>query len=110
MTEPITKPRVSAAAKTALVLAAAAVLLAVFAQAAPGSKFFFPLVSLWCNLVLFACVLLVLDLAALVYFRRHLRQKKTMRVIATCVCGLLAALLLLYLALAAMLLFAASQN
>lgn len=58
-----------------------------------------------------ACVLLVLDLAALVYFRRHLRQKKTMRVIATCVCGLLAALLLLlYLALAAMLLFAASQN
>lgn len=56
-----------------------------------------------------ACVLLVLDLAALVYFRRHLRQKKTMRVIATCVCGLLAALLL-YLALAAMLLFAASQN
>ncbi len=57
-----------------------------------------------------ACVLLVLDLAALVYFRRHLRQKKTMRAIATCVCGLLAALLLLYLALAAMLLFAASQN
>ena len=50
MTEPITKPRVSAAAKTALVLAAAAVLLAVFALAAPGSKFFFPLVSLWCNL------------------------------------------------------------
>ena len=42
-----------------------------------------------------ACVLLVLDLAALVYFRWHLRQKKTMRVIATCVCGLLAALLLL---------------
>ena len=31
-----------------------------------------------------ACVLLA-DLAALVYFRRHLRQKKTMRVIATCV-------------------------
>lgn len=51
-----------------------------------------------------ACVLLLADLAALVYFRRHLRQKKTMRVIATCVCGLLAALLLLYLALAAMLL------
>lgn len=41
MSEPITKPRVSAAAKTALVLAAAAVLLAVFALAAPGSKFFF---------------------------------------------------------------------
>ena len=59
MSEPITKPRVSAAAKIVLVLAAAAVLLAVFALAAPGSKFFFPLVSLWCNLALFACVRLV---------------------------------------------------
>jgi len=57
-----------------------------------------------------ACVLLLADLIALVYFRRQLREKKTMRVIATCVCGVLAALLLLYLALAAMLLFAASQN
>lgn len=57
-----------------------------------------------------ACVLLLADLIALVYFRRQLREKKTMRVIATCVCGFLAALLLLYLALAAMLLFAASQN
>ena len=57
-----------------------------------------------------ACVLLLADLAALVYFRRHLRQKKPMRVIATCVCGVLAALLLVYLALTAMLLFAASQN
>ena len=63
MSEPITKPRVSAAAKTALVLAAAAVLLAVFALAAPGSRLFFPLVSLWCNLALFACVLLVLRVA-----------------------------------------------
>ena len=44
-----------------------------------------------------ACVLLLADLIALVYFRRQLREKKTMRVIATCVCGLLAALLLLYL-------------
>lgn len=57
-----------------------------------------------------ACVLLLADLIALVYFRRQLREKKTMRVIATCVCGLLAALLLIYLALTAMLLFAASQN
>ncbi|HCE63027.1 MAG TPA: hypothetical protein DEQ85_08705 [Clostridiales bacterium] len=57
-----------------------------------------------------ACVLLLADLIALVYFRRQLREKKTMRVIATCVCSVLAALLLLYLALAAMLLFAASQN
>ena len=63
MSEPITKPRVSAAAKTALVLAAAAMLLAVFALAAPGSRLFFPLVSLWCNLALFACVLLVLRVA-----------------------------------------------
>ena len=46
-------------------LAAAAVLLAVFALAAPGSKFFFPLVSLWCNLALFACVLLVLRVAGI---------------------------------------------
>ena len=71
MTEPITKPRVSAAAKTALVLAAAAVLLAVFALAAPGSKFFFPLVSLWCNLALFACVLLVLRVAGVKFDLFH---------------------------------------
>ena len=40
MSEPITKPRVSAAAKIVLVLAAAAVLLAVFAllKNIPGSK------------------------------------------------------------------------
>ena len=71
MSEPITKPRVSAAAKTALVLAAAAVLLAVFALAAPGSKFFFPLVSLWCNLALFACVLLVLRVAGVKFDLFH---------------------------------------
>ena len=57
-----------------------------------------------------ACVLLLADLIALVYFRRQLREKKTMRVIATCVCGVLAALLLVYLALTAMLQVAASQN
>lgn len=71
MTDTITKPRVSAAAKTALVLAAAAVLLAVFALAAPGSKFFFPLVSLWCNLALFACVLLVLRVAGIKFDLFH---------------------------------------
>lgn len=71
MTEPITKPRVSAAAKTALVLAAAAVLLAVFALAAPGSRLFFPLVSLWCNLALFACVLLVLRVAGVKFDLFH---------------------------------------
>lgn len=71
MSEPITKPRVSATAKIVLVLAAAAVLLAVFAQAAPGSKFFFPLVSLWCNLALFACVLLVLQVAGIKFDLFH---------------------------------------
>ena len=71
MSEPITKPRVSAAAKIVLVLAAAAVLLAVFALAAPGSKFFFPLVSLWCNLALFACVLLVLRVAGIKFDLFH---------------------------------------
>ena len=71
MTDTITKPRVSAAAKTALALAAAAVLLAVFAQAAPGSGFFFPLMSLWCNLALFACVLLVLRVAGVKFDLFH---------------------------------------
>ena len=63
MTDTITRLRTSNTAKCVLALAAAAVLLAVFAQAAPGSGFFFPLVSLWCNLALFACVLLVLRVA-----------------------------------------------
>ena len=71
MSDTITKPRVSAAAKTALALAAAAVLLAVFALAAPGSKFFFPLVSLWCNLTLFAGVLLVLRVAGIKFDLFH---------------------------------------
>ena len=71
MSEPITKPRVSAAAKCVLVLAAAAVLLAVFARVAPGSKFFFPLVSLWCNLAVFACVLLVLRVAGVKFDLFH---------------------------------------
>ncbi len=63
MSDTITKLRTSNAAKCVLALAAAAVLLAVFAQAAPGSGLFFPLMSLWCNLALFACVLLVLRVA-----------------------------------------------
>ena len=71
MSEPITKPRASAAAKIALVLAAAAVLLAVFALAAPGSRFFFPLVSLWCNFALFAGVLLVLRVAGIKFDLFH---------------------------------------
>ena len=71
MTDTITKPRVSTAAKTALVLAAAAVLLAVFALVFPTAAAFFPLVSLWCNLALFACVLLVLRVAGIKFDLFH---------------------------------------
>ena len=71
MTDTITRLRTSNTAKCALALAAAAVLLAVFAQAAPGSGFFFPLVSLWCNLALFACVLLVLRVAGIKFDLFH---------------------------------------
>ena len=71
MTDTITRLRTSAAAKCVLALAAAAVLLAVFAQAAPGSGLFFPLVSLWCNLALFACVLLVLRVAGVKFDLFH---------------------------------------
>ena len=71
MTDTITRLRTSAAAKCVLALAAAAVLLAVFAQAAPGSGLFFPLVSLWCNLALFACVLLVLRVAGIKFDLFH---------------------------------------
>ena len=71
MTDTITRLRTSNAAKCVLALAAAALLLAVFAQAAPGSGFFFPLVSLWCNLALFACVLLVLRVAGVKFDLFH---------------------------------------
>ena len=71
MTDTITRLRTSNAAKCVLALAAAAVLLAVFAQAAPGSGLFFPLVSLWCNLALFACVLLVLRVAGIKFDLFH---------------------------------------
>ena len=71
MTDTITRLRTSNAAKCVLALAAAAVLLAVFALAAPSSGFFFPLVSLWCNLALFACVLLVLRVAGVKFDLFH---------------------------------------
>ncbi len=71
MTDTITRLRTSNAAKCVLALAAAAVLLAVFAQAAPGSGLFFPLMSLWCNLALFACVLLVLRVAGVKFDLFH---------------------------------------
>ena len=72
MTDTITRLRTSNAAKCVLALAAAAVLLAVFAQAAPGSGLVFPLVSLWCNLALFACVLLVLRVAGVKFDLFHI--------------------------------------
>lgn len=71
MTDTITRLRTSNTAKCVLALAAAAVLLAVFALAAPGSGFFFPLVSLWCNFALFACVLLVLRVAGVKFDLFH---------------------------------------
>ena len=71
MSDTLTKLRTSPAAKCVLVLAAAAVLLAVFARAVPGSGSFFPLVSLWCNLALFACVLLVLRVAGVKFDLFH---------------------------------------
>ena len=71
MTDTITRLRTSNAAKCVLALAAAAVLLAVFAQTAPGSGLVFPLVSLWCNLALFACVLLVLRVAGVKFDLFH---------------------------------------
>ena len=71
MSDTLTRLRTSPAAKCILALAAAAVLLAVFAQAAPGSGFFFPLMSLWCTLALFACVLLVLRVAGVKFDLFH---------------------------------------
>ena len=71
MSDTLTRLRTSLAAKCVLALAAAAVLLAVFARAVPGSGLFFPLVSLWCNLALFACVLLVLRVAGVKFDLFH---------------------------------------
>ena len=52
--------RLSVLGKVWLGLAAGAMALIIFCLAAPGSSLFFPLVSLWCNAVLFALALLVL--------------------------------------------------
>ena len=64
MSDTMTRLRSSAAAKFVLGLAAAAVLLAVSAKAAPGS-------ALWCNLALFALVLLVLRVAGVKFDLFH---------------------------------------
>mgnify|MGYP006902869694 FL=1 len=54
-----------------------------------------------------ACLLLVLDLAALVLLRRKLRGKKSARTAVTIVCALIALALAGYLALTALFLDAA---
>ena len=46
--------RLSVLGKVWLGLAAGAMALIIFCLAAPGSSLFFPLVSLWCDLALFA--------------------------------------------------------
>lgn len=63
MTITYLKLRDSGTIKTIFGFAAAAVLLFVFSQLAPGHAAFFPLVSLWCNLAVFATALGVLRLA-----------------------------------------------
>ena len=55
--------RLSVLGKVWLCLAAGALALVIFGFAAPGSSVFFPLVSLWSNLALFAAVLGVLRVA-----------------------------------------------
>ena len=63
MSAVISRLRSSAGAKVALGFAVSALLLALSALVSPGSTAFFPLVSLWCNLALFALVLVVLRVA-----------------------------------------------
>ena len=55
--------RLSVLGKVWLCLTAGALALVIFGFAAPGSSLFFPLLSLWCNLALFAAVLGVLRVA-----------------------------------------------
>ena len=54
-----------------------------------------------------ACLLLVLDLAALALLPKKLRRKKSTRIAVTCVCVLIALALVVYLALTAIFLDAA---
>ena len=52
--------RLPLSGRVGLGFAAGALALLVLGIAAPGSSLFFPLVSLWCDLALFAGVLVVL--------------------------------------------------
>ncbi len=63
MSATISKLRWPPALKVALGFGAAALALVLFGLLAPGHAAFFPLVSLWCNLALFAAVLGVLRVA-----------------------------------------------
>ena len=58
-----TLSRLSVLGKVWLCLAAGVLALVIFGFAAPGSSLFFPLLSLWCELALFAAVLGVLRVA-----------------------------------------------
>lgn len=63
MVTTFTKLRSSVTVRVFAGFAASAVLLALFAYIAPGHTAFFPLVSLWCNIAVFATALGVLRLA-----------------------------------------------
>ena len=71
MSTVLSKPRLTGPVRTALVFGAAAVVLALLARLMPGSALFFPLVSLWCNLALFAVVLGVLQVAGVQFDLFH---------------------------------------
>lgn len=67
----VTLPRLSPPQWAALDLCLCAAALAVLALAAPGSVFFFPLLSLWASLLLFALVLCVLHIAGVKFDLFH---------------------------------------
>ena len=71
MSTVLSKPRLTGPVRTALVFGAAAVVLALLVRLIPGSALFFPLVSLWCNLALFAVVLGVLRVAGVQFDLFH---------------------------------------
>ena len=71
MSATLSKLRISWVGRALLAYAVSALALVVLGLAAPGSAVFFPLVSLWCNLALFACVLLVLRVAGIKFDLFH---------------------------------------
>ena len=71
MSATLSKLRISWVGRALLAYAVSALALVVLGLAAPGNAVFFPLVSLWCNLALFACVLLVLRVAGIKFDLFH---------------------------------------